>query len=214
MLCCAHFSNSRFWESRCCSQLPRDSAKGIRLKLLLVQVNDTITFRLLQRSRDSIIPKEVPLPPHAPTEGDDPDPSGPSTTWGPARLPIDTTAAAAAATATVPGQGSTSHLKGEKKPAAKGDTAAESKGNRKGRGKGHKQSSVVDEGDTGRGFNTYAKFTTVGDGKAFWKAAAEELARYAAQVCTILAFAVLWTVCSACLLCCVVAGSPAVLSML
>ena len=108
----------------------------------------------------------------------------------------------------MPSQGSTSHLKGEKKPAAKGDTTAESKGNRKGRGKGHKHFSVVDEGDTGRSFNAYAKFTTVGDGKAFWKAAAEELARYAAQVSTF------FESCCACCMLCGIGSLHAMLSML
>ena len=36
--------------------------------------------------------------------------------------------------------------------------------------------------EVNKAWNKYAKYTTVGDGKALWKAAAEELAAYAAQV--------------------------------
>ena len=62
-----------------------------------------------------------------------------------------------------------------------------------------------------RGFNKYAKFTRVGDGKAFWKAAAQELASYAAQVvecavpfCAVPCRAVL---CCAALCCAVLCGA-------
>ena len=36
--------------------------------------------------------------------------------------------------------------------------------------------------EVNKAWNKYAKYTTVGDGKALWKAAAEELAAYAVQV--------------------------------
>lgn len=36
--------------------------------------------------------------------------------------------------------------------------------------------------EVNKAWNKYAKYTTVGDGKALWKGAAEELAAYAAQV--------------------------------
>lgn len=150
------------------------------------QVKDTVSFRLLQRPRDGIIPKEVPNRPHAtpdstPTKQEDPISTTPLSTWGSGRH--DATATTAAATAaTTTGQGSKPNHRGDKKTDTKGKAAADTNSNVKSRGKGHKQDSIEDEGDSGRGFNKYAKFTTVGDGKAFWKAAAEELARYAAQL--------------------------------
>ena len=49
---------------------------------------------------------------------------------------------------------------------------------RKRDGKGNKEVSK----EVNKAWNKYAKYTTVGDGKALWKAAAEELAAYAAQV--------------------------------
>jgi len=167
--------------------------------LVLLQVNDTVTFRLLQRPRDSIIPKEVPNHPHAtpdstPTKQEDPTNTTPLSTWGSARHDATaTTTAATAATAT--GQASKPNHRGDKKSDTKGETAADTKSNRKSRGKGHKQDSIEEDDDGGRGFNKYAKFTTVGDGKAFWKAAAEELARYAAQVHAVL------SCCTLCMLC-------------
>lgn len=36
--------------------------------------------------------------------------------------------------------------------------------------------------EVNKAWNKYAKYTTVGDGRALWKAAAEDLAAYAAQV--------------------------------
>ena len=167
------------------------------LKLaLILQVNDTITFKLLQRPRDSIIPKEVAFDSHAtpgstPTkEGAEPDNGNPSATpsssWGSSRERKDNPSSAAAAT----GQAKN---KGEKMSDNKGDKGTNSKLHGRSRGKGHKHDSDEKE-DDGKAFNKYAKFTTVGDGKAFWKAAAEELARYAAQVCS--------TLCMLCLLCC------------
>lgn len=161
--------------------------QGACFKLVLLQVNDTVNFRLLQRPRDSIIPKEViPNHPHAtpdsdPTKQEDPTNITPTSTWGSARhASTATTAAATAATAT--GQTSKPNHRGSKKSDTKGEAAADAKSNRK----GHKQDSAEGENDGGRFFNKYAKFTTVGDGKAFWKAAAEELARYAAQVHAVL----------------------------
>ncbi|DBB05197.1 TPA: hypothetical protein ACH3X3_010439 [Trebouxia sp. C0006] len=151
------------------------------------QVDDTVTFKLLQRPRDSIIPKEVmPNHPHAtpdstPTKPEDLTNTTPLSTWGSARHdPTATTAAATAATAT--GQTIKSNHRGDKKTDTKGKAAADTKSSIKSRGRGHKQDRVEEGDDDGRGFNKYAKFTTVGDGKAFWKAAAEELARYAAQL--------------------------------
>ena len=160
-------------------------------KLVLLQVDDTVTFKLLQRPRDSIIPKEVmPNHPHAtpdstPTKPEDLTNTTPLSTWGSARHdPTATTAAATAATAT--GQTIKSNHRGDKKTDTKGKAAADTKSSIKSRGRGHKQDRVEEGDDDGRGFNKYAKFTTVGDGKAFWKAAAEELARYAAQVHAVL----------------------------
>ncbi|KAL0035668.1 hypothetical protein WJX79_007021 [Trebouxia sp. C0005] len=105
----------------CYSMIAARELKLVQVhRIHIPQVNDTVNFRLLQRPRDSIIPKEViPNHPHAtpdsdPTKQEDPTNITPTSTWG--------------------------------------------------------------------FFNKYAKFTTVGDGKAFWKAAAEELARYAAQL--------------------------------
>lgn len=167
--------------------------------LVLFQVNDTITFRLLQRPRDSIIPKEVPNHPHAtpdstPTRQEHPTNTTPLSTWGSARHdPTATTAAVSTATAT--GQTSKPNHRGDKKSDTKGKAAADSKSNMKSRSKGHKQDSIEEEDDGGRGFNKYAKFTTVGDGKAFWKAAAEELARYAAQVHAVLSCCTLFACC-------------------
>ena len=169
------------------------------LKLVLLQVKDTVSFRLLQRPRDGIIPKEVPNRPHAtpdstPTKQEDPISTTPLSTWGSGRHDATATTAAATAASTT-GQGSKPNHRGDKKTDTKGKAAADTNSNVKSRGKGHKQDSIEDEGDSGRGFNKYAKFTTVGDGKAFWKAAAEELARYAAQVHAVLGC------CTLCLLC-------------
>ncbi len=164
------------------------------LSFVLLQVNDTVTFRLLQRPRDSIIPKEVPNHPHATPDSTQEDPTNTIPPWGSSRHDATaTTAAAAAATAT--GQTSKPNHRGNKKSDTKGEIVADNKSNRKSRGKGHKQDSFEEEDDGGRGFNKYAKFTTVGDGKAFWKAAAEELARYAAQVHAVLGC------CTPCMLC-------------
>ncbi len=166
---------------------------------MLLQVNDTVTFRLLQRPRDSIIPKEVQNHPHAspdstPTRQEDLTNNTPLSTWGSARHDATaTTAAATAATATA--QTSKPNHRGDKKTDTKGKAAADTKSSIKSRGKGHKQDSVEEGADDGRGFNKYAKFTTVGDGKAFWKAAAEELARYAAQVHAVLSCCMLCVLC-------------------
>ncbi|DBB01557.1 TPA: hypothetical protein ACH3X1_000206 [Trebouxia sp. C0004] len=150
------------------------------------QVNDTVTFRLLQRARESIIPKEVPNHPHATpcptsTKQEDPTSTTPLSTWGSARH--DATAITAVAiAATAPGQTSKPYHRGDKKSDTKGKAALDPKSSIKSRGRSHKQDIVEGDDNSGRGFNKYAKFTTVGDGKAFWKAAAEELARYAAQL--------------------------------
>ena len=170
-------------------------------KLVLLQVNDTVTFKLLQRPRDSIIPKEVSSHPHTTpdstsTKQEDPTNTTPLSTWRSARHdPTATTAAAIAATTT--GQTSKPNHRGDKKSDTKGKTAADTKSNMKSRGRGHKQDSVEEGADDGRGFDKYAKFTTVGDGKAFWKAAAEELARYAAQVHAVLSCCTLFMLRSA-----------------
>ena len=139
---------------------------------LLLQVNDNVTFRLLKRPRDSIIPTEMhptdlnPAPGTVSTEEDGHInrgglPPTPEASWGKER-------GANIADANVSGQASKSH---------KGDKSRGGKLRR-----GNKQDAQGLHGFGGSGFNKYAKFTTVADGKAFWKAAAEELASYAAQV--------------------------------
>ena len=129
--------------------------------IVSMQVNDTVTFTLLKRPRDSIIPAEVhPSPDPSMT----PDQSGtgtPHTTWGTDRGHNQGTSA-------LPGTGD---------KAVMGDKTKEAKHHNK-----HRQGTKESEEYGGRGFNKYAKFTRVGDGKAYWKAAAQELASYAAQV--------------------------------
>lgn len=133
---------------------------------LFVQVNDSVTFRLLKRPRNSIIPVEVHSSPDSSTNlGDESNQSGmetKQTSWGTGRGHKGTTSV----------------------PPSTGDktkTADRAKD-----GKHHnniRQRIKESEEFGGMGFNKYAKFTRVGDGKAFWKAAAQELASYAAQVC-------------------------------
>lgn len=164
-----------------------------------MQVDDTVSFKLLKRPRDSIIPTEVePMSdhnttPHAtPAEEEKQSRAGPRSTpqatWGVDRglQGGDTTS---------PSQG---HDKSQKKSKNKDS---------KHRNKGNKQGVTDKYGFEGNGFNRYAKFTRVGDGKAFWKAAAEELASYAAQVSVLLCYAMLCYVCMLChaahaVLCC------------
>lgn len=127
-----------------------------------MQVNDNVTFTLLKRPRDSIIPVEVhPSPDPTPTQDN--------------KLP-----------STEPSQASWGTDRGHKEGAHRLPVQADKLG-RKDRSNDAKHGSnklgdkASDKyGDNG--FNKYAKFTRVGDGKAFWKAAAEELASYAAQV--------------------------------
>lgn len=142
---------------------------------IFMQVNDSVTFRLLKRPRDSIIPTEVhPTVDPSVTPGQESDQSGMEsapTTWGADRGHKE-------GTSTLPSPGN--------KP-VKGDKGKEAKH------RSNKQSTKESDEYGGRGFNKYAKFTRVGDGKAFWKAAAEELASYAAQVLNLL--------CMLCLLC-------------
>lgn len=128
-----------------------------------MQVNDSVTFRLLKRPRDSIIPMEVHSSPDSSTNlGEESNQScmeTSQTTWGSGR----------------------GHKPGTPSTGDKTNTADRAK-----EGKHHskiKQSTKECEEYGGMGFNKYAKFTRVGDGKAFWKAAAQELASYAAQVC-------------------------------
>ena len=132
---------------------------------VFMQVNDTVTFKLLRRSRDSIIPAEVhPSPDPSMIPGQDTDQSGievSQTTWGTDRGHKESSS-------TVSNTGGTVII---------GDKAKEAKHHNK-----NKQATKESEEYGGRGFNKYAKFTRVGDGKAFWKAAAQELASYAAQV--------------------------------
>ena len=146
---------------------------------VFMQVDDTVTFKLLKRSRDSIIPVEMhpspdpSMPPGQERDHSDTATSQSQTSWGHKE-----------GTSTLPSTGD---------KAVMGHKAKEGKHHSK-----HKQGSKDSEEYGGRGFNKYAKFTRVGDGKAFWKAAAQELASYAAQVggravlcCAVLCCAVL-----------------------
>ncbi|KAL3147231.1 hypothetical protein ABBQ32_002726 [Trebouxia sp. C0010 RCD-2024] len=131
------------------------------LRIHVPQVNDTVTFTLLKRPRDSIIPAEVhpsPDPDMTPTQ--DNKPPGMETShasWG-----------------TDKGHKEGTHRLGDK--SLKGDKSKEVRNIR------NKQGNKMTDQYGGTGFDKYAKFTRVGDGKAFWKAAAEELASYAAQL--------------------------------
>lgn len=164
-------------------------------------MNDTVTFKLLQRPRDSIIPKEVPPQPHACShstskkEEEHTDDSNLSaSTWGSGRNQKDTIAAtahtAAASTAGTASKSCTADNRVKKKDSKSNDgkstdgKGTDTKSNGRNRHKGHIQNTAEAQQEDGRGFNKYAKFTTVADGNAFWKAAAEELAHYAAQVCS------------------------------
>ena len=141
-----------------------------------MQVNNTVTFTLLKRPRDSIIPMEVhPSADPNMIPGQERDQSGmqtSQTTWGTDRGHKE----------------SPSILPGAGDKVSQGDKTTEAKHHHK-----HKQGTKETEEYGGRGFNKYAKFTRVGDGKAFWKAAAQELASYAAQVfvCSVLCCAVM-----------------------
>ena len=130
-----------------------------------MQVNDDVTFTLLKRPRDSIIPAEVHPPPDPnTTPSQDNKSSGMETShtsWGTDKGHKEGTY----------GQGGKS---------AKGDRSKDA------RHRSDKQGHKASDEYGGTTFNKYAKFTRVGDGKAFWKAAAEELASYAAQVFNLL----------------------------
>lgn len=168
-------------------------------RIHIPQVNDTVTFKLLQRPRDSIIPKEVPPQPHACShstskkEEEHTDDSNLSaSTWGSGRNQKDTIAAtahtAAASTAGTASKSCTADNRVKKKDSKSNDgkstdgKGTDTKSNGRNRHKGHIQNTAEAQQEDGRGFNKYAKFTTVADGNAFWKAAAEELAHYAAQL--------------------------------
>lgn len=131
-----------------------------------MQVNDSVTFRLLKRPRDSIIPMEVhPSPDSSTNLGEESNQFGmetTQTTWSSGRGH----------------KGATSVLSSTGDKTNTADRAKEGKHLSK-----IKQGIKESEEYGGMGFNKYAKFTRVGDGKAFWKAAAQELASYAAQVC-------------------------------
>ena len=129
--------------------------------IVSMQVNDTVTFTLLKRPRDSIIPAEVHPSPDPSMTPDQCGTGTPHTTWGTDRGHNQGTSA-------LPGTGD---------KAVMGDKTKEAKYHNK-----HRQGTKESEEYGGRGFNKYAKFTRVGDGKAYWKAAAQELASYAAQV--------------------------------
>ena len=167
-----------------------------------MQVNDTVTFMLLKRPRDSIIPMEVhpssdpSMPPGQHRDQSGMEPS--QTTWGTDRGHKE----------------GTSSLPSTRDKAVMGKTKEAKHRNN------HKQGTKDSDEYGGRGFNKYAKFTRVGDGKAFWKAAAQELASYAAQVvkfavlcCAALCCAVLCCAVLCCAVLCCIQPRPAVLCM-
>ena len=152
-----------------------------------MQVNDTVSFKLLKRPRDSIIPTEVEprSDPNVTPRTTPADEDGQSSRGGPASTPHAT-------------WGVDRDLQGGETTPSQGHDKSQKRKNKdsKHRNKGNKQDAKDKYGFEGSGFNQYAKFTRVGDGKAFWKAAAEELASYAAQVSVLLCYAML------CMLCC------------